>query len=267
MAFQGSIVGHGTLRHLGSCSLIRLMSWVVEEIWAKSSAHVCKSLCHSRLQLNNVSVSGGRVMGNSKASLAGSITSIAACSFQQQYVILVIDFYPPVHHRLFISNLASVFISLISFHVILSLLITWRTGNVSILTCFQWMSTHFGSSLPTPSESEVKCAADQLELISGATTMPKSFFAQKTHLLEQFCVFRCKQSKYFLKINLQIMQLQFCKAVGMHHVIVLFTSLHHATSTPGSPDAHLVMNEGNCRKLHLKEWLHNACHNKLINRS
>ena len=46
---------------------------------------MCTSLqvtCHSRLQLNNFSVSGGRVMGNSKASLEGSITSIAACSFQ-----------------------------------------------------------------------------------------------------------------------------------------------------------------------------------------
>ncbi len=53
------------------------------------------------------------------------------------------------------------------------------------------------------------------------------------------------------------MQLQFYKAKGMHHV----TTPH----PPRQPDAHLVMNEDNSRKLHLKEWLHNAYHDKLIN--
>ena len=50
-----------------------------------------------------------------------------------------------------------------------------------------------------------------------------------------------------------------CKALGLHHVTTQYP--------PRQPDAHLVMNEDNCRQLHLKVWLHNAYHNKLSNRS
>ena len=125
------------------------MSWVTGHM-SKSSAHVYMSLaavgCNSTTSQSLAVVS----LGNSKASLAGSITSITTFSFRTStgsFHWLSSTLPSPLH----INH--NYFTHLHLFHLILGLLMTWRTGNVSILTCFQGMSTHFGSILPTPPKS------------------------------------------------------------------------------------------------------------------
>ena len=164
-------------------TLIRLMSWVTEEMWGKIISKCLHVTCRSRLQLNNFSVSGGRVMGNSKASLEGSITSIAACSFQTStaffYWLLSTRPSPPLH----IDRLYSCFTYL---HLCMSFLVClWLEGlamSQSWLAFRGWVPIRIIFANSSRIKGKVGLLVsrrldDQLESRSGAPTMPKSFYS------------------------------------------------------------------------------------------
>ena len=129
---------------------------VMEDILRKYEKIICRCLhaaCRSRLELNNFSVSGGRVMGNSKASLEGSITSIAACSFQTStaffYWLLSTRPSPPLH----IDRLYSCFTYL---HLSMSFLVClWLEGlamSQSWLAFRAWVPTRTNFCQPLPNQ-------------------------------------------------------------------------------------------------------------------
>ena len=162
-----------------SCTLIRLMSWVMEDIWEN---HLQKSTCHLPQQVATQQLlSLWRLCHGQLQGISSRLDHIDHyVLLSHKYGSLSLTF---IHPFITSSYQSELFHSLTSFHVILSSLSRWRTSNVSIPTCFQGMGTHFGSILPTPPESEIKWGCwcwwldNQLELESGATTMPKSFYS------------------------------------------------------------------------------------------